>query len=596
MLNNELAFVSYLRGAPYPIHINGGPTPTLYVNQASTYNWNMLNPTWLNDSFRLTGFTTNDLVGNQIGGDLVPGGWRPIVLNTWMDAALANPQILGPNCVPDFDPVSIESWPNYLHSMELCTFFSSPLNFEIDNIQAVANFEIPYSNCLSATSIKIRRDLTPPKKLYSTNGVDFIAKPNNENGIDLLLVNRNYSEMVSPIGNIGTQSQGPGYLMDLFTNTFPVNGTNWALVFAATNVNVSFNQLALPNAAYAVWNAESDGHANMTNFFNVVVPAGSSKLFRLTPTLVSEPAYRVLNLEKWFYFTNYTSYPNYPGYGLGIFGSANQQLYGNGTTTYSNALQLETSAFVTYSVDGASTFTATLGAITALPTSFTNLVTVFIDGSNAAVWLTPNSYATNVSLAIPAGAKFISLQTANTSYGGNLCYVINPTLINRSVFDASLYATNIAGGIQLQPILISATSSAETTSFAYTNSLNFTTNLSAGTWKIEFAAYTFITGGSGTTSDFALAFTNSVNTAPVNVISSTTFINGGSQAFNTASVKALPNQTVVTGGAAYFTGTCYVVCTNGYSFSPTFLYGVTGTSAGNSLQTLGSLMVCTQIK
>lgn len=440
----ELDFIAALRGANYPLHVTGavGNHGSVNGNNAPG-NLTQDKSLWLLDSYRATSNTTNDQMGNLLGGDIIAGGWRPIVLNLWMDVALANPQILGSGCVPDFDPITSESWPNYLHTLELCTFFSGPMNFGYDTFNPISGFENVFSNFLSETSISIRRDLGTARKVFSTNGVDFIVKPNRADGVDLLLVNRNYAETISPIGYLGNSSYGPGYLMDLHTNYLAFGGTNFQYVFTRTNVTVSLAALNL-NRPCTIYNAESDGRVVVSNSFSVTVPAGATKLFRLVPSVETVPSVRMLSNEKWFGYTNQTAYPSFPVRNVAQ-GNATWQLTGGGGIIYSNALNLAAGAMTVYGVNGATNFSAILGNPTVAPSSFTNLITVFIDGNVSATWLVPNLFATNVSLAIPAGSTFISFQTDNGA-SGLPCWMMNPALNGATGVSAASNTTQLTTG------------------------------------------------------------------------------------------------------------------------------------------------------
>lgn len=418
--DNALQFVSYMRGAPYPVHISGaggtGQLGDLKINNAFK----------LFDSYRATGFVFLDAMGNEIGGDAVPGGAKPLMNFDWADVALTNAQLLGPNLVPDFDPMSDENWPGCLRYCELTTFFSSPFQFGQSMSPIRANFENIYSNILSGTSIKIRRDLYAATKIFSTNGVDFITKPNSDGGCDLLLENRNYSESLTTGAN--GSSVGPGYQLDLFTNTLSLGGDSYAYVFHSTNVTVDFSQIGLSTPVFSVFNAESDGVLTCTNGFNINVPAGATRLFRITPP-IRQGAYRYLSNEKWFLYTNCAPFPNYPYYNNAL-GSPTWQLRGS-STVYSNGVLLINSSMVSYGVNGASTFNCILGTPVVAPAGLTNTITVFLDGVPAAAWLTPNSYVTNVSLSIPAGTERIDFQAG----AGAPCYMTLPML--KTIADGS---------------------------------------------------------------------------------------------------------------------------------------------------------------
>jgi hypothetical protein len=424
MNTNAAVLFTFLRAAQYPIYINsaiGGTTNAEDITEA----------VGLLNSFRSTTFVGNDQFGNEIGGDLTPGGFRPILQDQWVDSVMKNNFLLGNGLAADFDPLGSRNWPDAKRHISICTFFSSPFQWGEAGENTFAGYESVWTNLLSLTSIKIRRDQFTPYVAYTTNGVEFLYKQNTDGEIDVLLLNRNYQEAFAervPSGD----SFGPGYQMDLFTNYF----AGYQYVFTSTNATVDFAALGLSDRVYTCYNASSDGRLTVTNGFNVTVPAASAQLYRIVPP-VTEPATRYLSLEKWFDYTNFTAFPYYP-YRNSFQGQPTVQLIGS-PQIYSNGIVQAQGSRVTYGVNGAQTFSATFGSMTYNPSFYDN-VTIFLDATPIAYF--NSGVLTNFRCAIPPGTKTISIQGDST--GAPFCYV-NP-LLSSQVDGSNLTGLTAADG------------------------------------------------------------------------------------------------------------------------------------------------------
>ena len=406
---NAVALFSYLRTAPYPIYLNsaiGGATNGADYTEAIT----------LLDSFRCTTDIGFDPLGNYIIGDINPGGQRPVLQNQWVDGVMQLSPFLGNGLAPDFDPISSGNWPDAKRHLSICTFFSSPFQFAFTGVDEYGGFESVWTNLLSQTSIKIRRDQFTPYLVYTTNGVAVFEKQNTDGGIDVLLLNRNYQPSLAPGVVLGNGSYGPGYQMDLFTNYFQQNGTNFQYVFRSTNVMVDFAALGLRGGAYSCYNAASDGRLTVTNGLNLTIPAASAQLLRIVPPVMEAP-YRYLTMEKWFEYTNCTTYPNYPYYNS-FLGNSTVSLAGS-SQIFSNGMVISQGSKLTFGVNGARAFSAGFGRMT-YNSAYTNNVTIFLDGNPVAYFNTGTF--TNFSCVIPPGTQTISLQ--GDSAGLPYCMVL----------------------------------------------------------------------------------------------------------------------------------------------------------------------------
>ncbi|HEV2694227.1 MAG TPA: hypothetical protein VG347_15140 [Verrucomicrobiae bacterium] len=416
---NFVSVLSYLRAAPYPLHVSGAQDSLMGIE------------TTLYDSFRSTGAAGIDKMGHTVVGDIYTGGYRPLLQDFWIDNVMAHSYLLGRNLYPDIDPMSSQNWPDEKRHIELSTFFNASFQFgSLGQYGVSANYENPWSNLLSSTSIKIRNDSFVPYFAYTNNGVEVIAKRNTSEGLDVLLLNRNYTVSNSINGFPGQGSYGDpndGLMYNLFTNynSSAQYGSNIQYVFWSTNIVVDFNKLGLTaTKSWTAYNAQNDGRMTTTNSFSILVPAASSMLYRIVPA-VAEPLVRKLTDEKWFNFTNgWNGFPSYPGIN-NFQGNATVQLNGGDGTVYSNGMTLNLKSRVTYGVNGANVFSAAFGAQN-WATTATNYVGIYFDDSSTPATYFGTIVPTNVYLTIPSGTKTIGIEAGVSN--SSICFV-NPALI-----------------------------------------------------------------------------------------------------------------------------------------------------------------------
>ena len=449
---SELAaeFIETMRAAPYPVHISG----------AIEYYGNDWSPAIsLYDSYRGTAcYAFSDQLGFGLGGDLVPWGRRPVMQWAWVDIAMALRNRLSPTFVPDFDPAPLESWPDTKRQIALCTFFSSPFNISPLGPDFVhVDYGCYWSNLLTKTTAQIWRDNFSPSLAGTNNGVYIYTKGNYAGGLDVLLLNRNYREFA---GTNQSPSRGPGLLMDVCTNNWFNNGTNYCLVFWSTNLALNFAALGLsPGVGYSCFHAETDGRCDATNGLNVYVPAASAELFHLVPQLPQSQC-RDLSHEAPWWYTNYCAYSTYPYYGS-FQGGPQTGLLGT-SQIYSNGIEAPPSCSISWGLNGCTNFSATFGRATVGP-AFYNTLTFFLD--NVPVAQLSSFNLTNFSLYCPPTAKVLRIDSGNASNG--YWFMMNPVLQNwnntyNGTFSgsftgdgsglANLSTTNLVGTIAVQQL------------------------------------------------------------------------------------------------------------------------------------------------
>jgi len=235
--------------------------------------------------------------------------------------------------------------------------------------------------------------------------------------------------------------------------------------------------------------------------------------------------------------------------------------------------------------------------------------------------------------AISAGVPQLTLSAPNNGVGsvtiencggGNITNIISVTSSNAYVkfyanLDASLgddgasaygygFMTNdLSAGVgriyypySKIPTIVTANTIDTTTNGTMTQSTRYTTNLPAGTYRIDFTAITFVNPSVNSVfSEVQLQFTNSIITNPVNVLSYYEWQNGTAATLppnTTGFQKFIPALAVQVNALTFttFTGTAIVTATN--NFTPTIAWCIVGGLGTNSLQTAGTIMTCTPIQ
>lgn len=540
--SSYLRFVTDLRSADHPVFVNA----SFFINTNGQFSPNVK---LLLNSYRLTQTSTANSIGMMIGGDNL-GAHSPLIDWSWLNQSVVfMAPYLGGYFFPDLDPLSNHLWPDAQRKFYSAAFLGSI--FQIGS-SIYPQFGSPFmswyhnaTNELAGSLLhQIRARQTTPKFLYATNGCLIYGKNNFSGGLDLLVLNENYA--IVPGGDGSTieipqdyTPYGDGVMQ--YTNDFSDNGTNYQYVFTATNAAINFAQLKLWSSNCIVTTVDNGGaSAEVVGGFSPLVFAAGARLYTLTPVAsfpASTAAYRDLTAEKYFLFWATNQWDYEP-----VFNAFNAQppLFGGQSVT---GLQLgdSTSSYVTWGINGASSFTALTG-VDGYGHNYGGHLTFYVDGLPVYTnWPLASGY-TNVTINFSATNQFFTICASNRNYLGNprMNYANSLMTANGDAAGlTNLQASQLVGTIAMANMptnsgILSGTTNTPLQDFA-------ATNIPGGT----------VIGFLGTNSSGALVVTTNVAT---------------SQLTGSLALAQLPAAVVTNNASGYFTNYMSV----GTGVAPTF--------------------------